>query len=106
MKPMNEPAKRMVKAIEYLTKHGWCPDEASNNAGKVCLLIAMLKVGIGSGSEDPCIQAVSNVIQNLYPAHYRENDIGHFNDHPNITRADVDRVMQHALVTLIQEGAG
>ncbi len=112
MKAMSEAAKGMSKAIEYMNEHGWCQGgSAQGPKVQACIMAALDMVGrpVKGNRNTPEEAALGVAIRSEFPAHYKcEGHVGivtSFNDHPDTTRADVDKVMQRALVLLIQEGA-
>jgi len=100
MKPMNEAAKDMAKTIQYMNEHGWCKGSYIRN-GEVCMVGAILH---GSGSIDRAIlyKALTFSWLELFPKRFT-GGLTSANDHPDTTRADISKVMDRALVLLIQE---
>jgi len=101
MKPMSRAAKGMAKAIEYMNEHGWCKSQLRDLHGRVCLLGAI--EGLNYDSRQTLIRVVAELFPHRISRRGAQS-YTEFNDHPDTTRTDVNNVMKHALVLLIQEG--
>ena len=107
MKPMSEAAKGMTKAIEYMNEHGWCKHALKNEAGEVCIYGAF-DYSDSTVFSTELSAPVSLAIKELRPnLPYSRCGLGivEFNNHHNTTYEDVKKVMQRALVILIQKDA-
>ncbi len=108
MKLMSEAAKGMAKTIEYMNEHGWCKSLLQNSLGETCVRGAFLEANGDAMFYIDVFGALDSASKELYPERVGDNwgaPAVLVNDHPDTTRADVDKVMQRALVLLIQEGA-
>ena len=105
MKPMSEAAKDMSKAIEYMNEHGWNQGNYVGAGGSVCMEGSLILSGGSISARGTQIDALSQAFEEQHPGRVEDHHIPTFNDHPYTTYSDVKRVMQRALVLLIQEGA-
>lgn len=89
---------RLPEALALLREKGWCKGTAQNFRGEHCIIGAINHLGI-SGSillllHD--VAAVERVITEQYGGAYQ--DVPDFNDDPVTTFADVERVMEKAIL--------
>jgi len=100
MKEMSEVAKDMTKAIEYMNDHGWCKNAFKNDKHEVCIFGGFM---YSHSDINKLFKATSSAIEELWPGRKGRGGVTTFNDHPDTTRIDVDKVMERALSIIIQE---
>lgn len=94
---------KLWDALDLLRRDGWCKDVAETGDGRRCLLGA----GVAAGySTDDCF-ALHAVAKEQYPERLRlRTDLSPaaaFNDHPDTTFADVERVIEKAAIRRLEQ---
>ena len=86
MKPMNEAAKGMAKAIRYMNEHGWNQGSARGSGGGACIMYALDMVGrpVSRNRHSPEEVALEKVILKAFPHRHKQHGgsiVTGFNDH-------------------------
>lgn len=101
-----EMDNRPEEALDRLRTHGWTKGASMNSRGEMCIGGACETGEVGFS---PAIQAIATVIRDQFPERVRDainpsmGIVVRFNDHPDTTFADVERVLEKAAVKWEEE---
>lgn len=92
---------RIPEALALLREKGWCKGRFHDNNGAHCLHGALLKahrVTVISYRLNPSFVEDGDAIQRVVLSHYAERSLAAFNDDPETTFADVEFVLEKAIL--------